>query len=446
MFKYYETQLEAYSPISSKISQVLQTTLESVKKFWFDLKTKKKIRKNKSVPSRKNLISESSKDLFQVQFDEIEKKQFLHKLKIERKEREERIKSEMEVKARRMFEEMERARILEEQEKQRRKEEKLKKIVERQEQLELEKKNRIEEFQQSNLVLKKVASVKPLFKELEDRFVVNIELPELEQRKRELALKRQVFAPMNVKEIISHEKQYEKYKEQMSSKRKNRIAENKQEDLINSSYQNLYKSKIFEIVQQTEKEKKDLLQQRELNKKILTEKSKRYGEIVFELFKPTVSLNKSLEKVPFQQTPVKTVIKKVQVKKSVKDGEEKKVTNTTRNKSTKAGLSRIKRLSSAEQKKPEIPDYLAEQRKKRQEHSSKAIRLKNWQNVNDMNLNPDQKLEKIRSQVQLLDSQTKSYEILTTIHNDLQHSNILNQSYVEAIRAKLAYLNELATQ
>ena len=188
MFKYYETQIEAYSPISSKISEVLERALESVKKIWFDLKTKKRSRKNNSVPSRKNLMPDPSKDSLQVQVDELEKKQFLHKLKIERKEREERIKSDIEAKAKKFSEEMERARILEEQEKQRRKEEKLKKMIERQEQLELEKKNRLEEFQQSNLVLKKVASVKPLFKELEDRFVAKIELPELEQRKRELAL------------------------------------------------------------------------------------------------------------------------------------------------------------------------------------------------------------------------------------------------------------------
>jgi LysM repeat protein len=57
-------------------------------------------------------------------------------------------------------------------------------------------------------------------------------------------------------------------------------------------------------------------------------------------------------------------------------------------------------------------------------------------------LKPEQKLEKIRSQVHLLENQAKSYEMLNG--NDIYSSQYLNQSYVEAIRAKLAYLNELS--
>lgn len=446
MLKFYENHLDEYSEISENISKILKKSWKTVKKVQLSKLLKPKNVRKSLKPLKNNQKTESTKDLGQLYLDDLEKKQFLHKLKLDKKEREERMKNDLEAKSKKLSEEMEKAKVLEEQEKIRKKEEKAKRMIEKLEQIELEKKARLEEFEQSNLALKRVASVKPLFKEIEDRFVVNVELPELEQRKRELAIKRQVFAPMNVKEIISHEKQYEKHLEQMSSKRKNRIAENKKGDLINSNCQVFYKSKIFEIVQQSEKEKKEIQMQKEMNKKILTEKSKRYGEIVYELFKPTVPLNKSLDKTPFQQSPMKSIQKRMVFKKNIKIEEEKQVTPATRTKSTKAGLSRLKRIPSAEQKKINMSqDYLAEQRRKRQEHSSKAVRLKSWKDDIDPTLNPDQKLEKIRSQVQLLDSQTKSYEILTNVHNDLYHSQHLNQSYVEAIRAKLAYLNELTS-
>ena len=386
---------------------------------------------------------QNPRDPNELYLDDLVKKQFLLRLKQEKKERKLRVKAELEERNKRIEEEIEKQKILEIQAKEKQKEEKIRMILERQEKLLAEKKERLEIIEKSNKELRKVASVKPLFKEIEERFQNSFELPELENRKKELAKKRQIFAPMNLKDIFDHTKYYEEHLGLMSSRRKQRILENQRDQLVNLSCNNLYKAKIFEIAQESDREKNEIIQKKQLQKKVLTEKSKRYGELVKELFKPMVRINKSIEKTVVEETPVKLVEvvppRKVSLRKSVKELPEKN-SSSTRTKSTKVGINRLRRVPSIEEKKPEIFDYLAEKRKLRQEN--KQIKVRGWKDIEDPSLKPEQKLEKIRSQVHLLENQAKSYEMLNG--NDIYSSQYLNQSYVEAIRAKLAYLNELS--
>ena len=96
-----------------------------------------------------------------------------------------------------------------------------------------------------------------MFKEIEEKFAVFVELPELEKRKKELSKRRELFAPMNPKEINTHEKNYEKVLEEKSHKRRIKINELKTENSVNSSFKNLYKPKIFDIITQADKEKEE---------------------------------------------------------------------------------------------------------------------------------------------------------------------------------------------
>jgi hypothetical protein len=68
-----------------------------------------------------------------------------------------------------------------------------------------------------------------------------------------------------------------------------------------------------------------------------------------------------------------------------------------------------------------------------------------WKNIieND-NLSPNERMQKMKSQLKKLDSQTRSYEILTGISNSVVNSQNLNESYLDAIKAKLAYIGELS--
>jgi hypothetical protein len=445
MKAYFSNLSKPLQEVLGDVNECLELALRNCKNDVLKKRMKRFLRERKAC--RENAPKSSSfneflqKDSTEVYVDDLVKKQFLLRLKQEKKEREDRLKAELESKTQKLIQESEKQKLLEIQAKEKQKEEKLKHLLDRQEKLSIEKQARLESLEKSNQELRKVSSVKPLFKELEERFQSSFELPELENRKKELARKRQAFAPMNLKEISDHSKNYEELLEIMSSKRKKKKLENNRDSLINSSCQNLYKSKMFEIAQKSDREKEEILQIKQAQKKILTEKSKRYGELVKELFKPVAKINKSLDKVievPNKIAPVRRSLPR----KSEKDLE--KNTSSCRTKSTKVGINRLKRVPSIEEKKVENFDYLAEKRKKRIEGSAKPVRIKNWKDVEDPKLKPQQKLEKIRSQVQLLDNQTKTYELLSGKSGDIYSSQYLNQSYVEAIRAKLAYLNELS--
>ena len=446
MQTYFNTHLKPYFPLTQEIHDLLTSSLKAckIRIFQGQLKSLHSHHNKQQDSISKSLQQDPTrKDPSELYLDDLVKKQFLLRLNHEKKERKLRAKAELEERNKKIEEELEKQKNLEIQAKEKQKEDKIRMILERQEKLSTEKKERFEIIEKSNKELRKVASVKPLFKEIEERFQHSFELPELENRKKELAKKRQIFAPMNLKDIFDHTKYYEEHLDLMSGRRKQRILENQREQLVNLSCNNLYRAKIFDLAQESDREKNEIIQMKQLQKKVLTEKSKRYGELVKELFKPVIRINKSVEKPVAVETPAKLVHvmppRKVSLRKSVKDPPEKNSTST-RTKSTKVGINRLHRIPSIEEKKPEIFDYLAEQRKLRQEN--KQIKVRGWKDIGDQGLKPEQKLEKIRSQVHLLENQAKSYEMLKS--NDIYASQYLNQSYVEAIRAKLAYLNELS--
>ena len=79
------------------------------------------------------------------------------------------------------------------------------------------------------------------------------------------------------------------------------------------------------------------------------------------------------------------------------------------------------------------------------QHSAFLPIQKDWKTIlEDSNLTGEKKINKLKSQLKKLENQTRSYEILSEVNSSIAVNNNLNDSYIDSIRAKLAYLNELS--
>ena len=58
-------------------------------------------------------------------------------------------------------------------------------------------------------------------------------------------------------------------------------------------------------------------------------------------------------------------------------------------------------------------------------------------------MSPRNKINKMKHHLEKLENQTRSYEVLSEISSSLVVSKNLNDLYVDSIKAKIAYLNEL---
>lgn len=431
MDSFFQKKLKNYEEIEFFLLEILCRSLQKVKDEVRGKEQKKK-RNNRIGKKTEHLENESME---KAQIDKAGVQKLLKKLKKEKEKRLELIRKERESFQKKVAKEIEEEKIKENTLKVQKHEEHLQRIKEMHENNYRQKSERIEEFEKAKVELKRVASVKPLFKEIADRYTVAVEIPELEHRKQELAKKRQLIAPINVKALDSHQQTYNKLLEDLHQKRKKKMADVKRESQINASLTNLYKSKIFEIVKQTEKQQLEIEMEKIENRKKLVEKSKKYGELVTELYQPIVKVQKNFE------------ISKKNLNKSenkIKAPDLAKVSvHTSRTRTTKCPNQRIKRkLSTNVEEKHAVFDYLASQRKFRSENPNK--KSQNLQEIiEDTSLTPKRKIKKLQKEVKKLDFQTKSYEILDGVANTLSLSQNLNESYISTIKAKLVYLNEL---
>ena len=99
-------------------------------------------------------------------------------------------------------------------------------------------------------------SARPLYKLLEDNFVYNVEMPELERRKRELQRKREFYKPISLQELVKHAKKVENLKEELKEKRKKDAKMKNFEEKIHSVSCN-WKSKFIEDVIKKDKNLKE---------------------------------------------------------------------------------------------------------------------------------------------------------------------------------------------
>jgi hypothetical protein len=451
---YFTEKLFQYKKYSNATHQILKnsqaTVISTFKKRFIDKKQRliqNPTRIQRKVKSSDPKDSIESLNTFKY-VDEKEKKKMLKKLHKEKIIRQQKINAELDLKNKNLQEKIEQQQKAEIEIKQQKLEEKLKHLKELHDKNLKKKTERLEILKNSNEELKKVKSAKPLFKEIEERFMTAVELPELDQRKKLLAKKRSMFAPMKLQEIISHKKNYEKILEELQMKRKLKMEEHKLDISMSLGTKNLYKSKIYKISKEIEEKQEELNSKKELDRKKFREKSKQYGDLVHEIYKPRKKMNYSYEKSISQPNFSDDQNIKEKFSKNPHLSKKNSVIShiVSKRKTESHSVSKNPLEISIEwQKRDNSFDYLAHKRKIRlkvnNDFEEKPVCLPKI--IEDPNLSSNSKINLIKNRLRSLDKQTKSYELLSEIGNNFLINQNLNESYIDSIKAKLALLNEL---
>ena len=436
-----------------------------------------------------------SKEEKQKLEEELEKKrkeasEFILKLKAEkaeRKRKEEERRKAMEEKMKRDSEELNRK--LKEKEEEllkRRKEESMKAY----EQL----KKKREEDQKKYEETRAKAPLPPkggyLYKKIEERFNEEVLTPMLEDKKRELAKKRNLFKPLNKEEFDEHMKKYELLMAQKEEARQNETKARKEKELtMHEAIKKLQthtseRQGLEEIKMKEEREKK------KTEKMERREKMESYANLIRDTVPIKVSDEKAQEmktqiegmKHPVRQSKDtrklyelasinKRSLKEVShsMEKIRKDKTETdlaspklvdKAVDAVRSGSYSAkdkGKAALKTVimqqalqAAAEQKeRKRKQDYLGELRKKREENSTSEKSLKyDWKNdLKDTKLNPTEKYNRLVGKAGMIEEQAKMKEKLLQAKGGTEKNPEMGENvsdmFIDAIKAKLAILENL---
>lgn len=144
------------------------------------------------------------------------------------------------------------------------------------------------------------ANEKPLFLKYQEKFLADVEMPELERRKEELRKKREMFSPIPLKNIKDHSSWYNSIKA---------INKNKYEkEQTRKKLKEKKKHKDFPITETTwtvrtldEQRKEKALQIEKLQERVyLIAKKNKYADIVKQVYSPSVVVGLNSSKSPMK--------------------------------------------------------------------------------------------------------------------------------------------------
>ena len=127
---------------------------------------------------------------------------------------------------------------------------------------------------------------------IERKVEKNFENPQLERKKKDLETRRNLYKPLDGKEIKTHAKKYEeikKLKEQESRIKSYKETEDKR--LNNKKYESIFLRKVLE----TDGELRNRDEKSKESRKKLVEKQQKYQSIIKDLFKPKIDVEKRKE-------------------------------------------------------------------------------------------------------------------------------------------------------
>jgi hypothetical protein len=410
--------------------------------------------------------------------------------KIERaKKREERERSFMEKKHKIYEEENSKLKEMEEQVKQRRKEESAKLY----EQL----KSKREEDRKKRETLKERIPSAPkeeyLYKRLEAKYNKEILIPMLEEKKQELAKKRNQLKPITHEEIEEHKRICEFRMLEHEELRMKELRERKLEEYQLIAQQAKFKTDLSAKYSLLQNKVKEEAERKKQEKKLLCNKMKNYAELVKEVFAVKPSEEKVSElkqKIEQLKHPVretrdirkhynlailndrKQVMKQgrslissdhhrketiedlVNFKEDPTGDKSKSVEKGRRNVTTKA-KDALKKIiyeqnsnTSIKEKRKHI-DYLGEQRKKREQTNLTYGEIKrDWSaDIKNTNLNPAERYNRIVSKANILEEKAKMKEKILFARGgaekDPEMGKDVTDMFIDAIKAKLSVLEQI---
>ena len=277
---------------------------------------------------------------------------------------------------------------------------------------------------------KKVANSKPLYEKIEEQYYKKIIMPELNRHKLELARKRELFQPISRSSILKHARKHDL------------ILEEHEIQKLNISHDSSYdptklRTKFTQAYIEEQKQKKLNQDKSFLSKKVLSDKKKHYSNLVLQMYTPNIDPAKQLELKMIKErlegrdfTPKKSA-KSLSAKESSVDFEKKKTRKWKKN-------SMIP--SPQAKREPVRVDWLAEQRRVRQDRGD-------LEEIGKFEWNDDQSSEKMSKQVRDLEEEVRKRELKIEIVNPgnlkgIKETEEISNLLITSIKGKLAILDK----
>jgi hypothetical protein len=285
-------------------------------------------------------------------------------------------------------------------------------------------------------------SATPLYRKIEQNYFHEKVLPNLEKIKKDLQLKKEMFKPISLKEIIQHARKVDLIKTEYEEKRKKELNLRILDTKINIAGYNL-KSKFIENILQEEKKIKEAEIQKEQEKKQRIEKKKKYSEIVNEMFQPSID--------KFKQHEMKLIKARlefpVKIKSSLLSSKTEKSSDYFRSVSVQP---RKWKKNPMVLDPPKIKQgtkiyYLEERRKLREKNENINKSTLVWDNNIAEITSNEKKIEALKKNAEKLEKQAQKYELKIGAGNmNIDLADHVSELIINSIRAKLAILSSQA--
>jgi hypothetical protein len=275
------------------VSEIIKKSEENWKKNFKSSKITnlKKLSKKRftedSQSSQKNSYRFDQKQYLSEFKDKVqESKEFVKKLARDQKERKQRLEYREEIRENLFAEE--------DEEEQRLKQEEIQEIARKKHQQLLSLQEKSKERKNNLKFMKELAerdprkaySQAPLYKRLEENFIANFEMPELEKRKEELRKKHELFKPFNYEQLKEHAREFDKA---LSDHSRSRIYASQSKPYKKSKF-------LIKIIEENQSQAEESKQKHQIKKEMF-EKKKKYSEIVKDVYTPSIDSLKQKEMI-----------------------------------------------------------------------------------------------------------------------------------------------------
>lgn len=317
---------------------------------------------------------------------------------------------------------------------------------------------RSEQLRKAEQDYRKLVQEKLITKKLDEVFLFDRMMPELERRKEELAKKRQGFKPINREELEEHARHVDEMRREHELKRLREKSARQLDEQAALSQRHLASKFTYSVIHQ-DTEAKAALEREQLEKKRLAEKKRKYAEIVKEMFTPTIDSLKQKEMQLMQErlkNPVKSFAKRSQSSVPREDSRSQVHSSLDKDLSNSPKLShrKFKKNTMIPDKKPKPQpmhvDYLGERRKYRETYALGDVNVRetDWSDVHDESMDPEVKALLLKRKVQRVEKEAKRQELLlSSINpsdiNGLEAVDKVNDMLIGSIKAKLSMLDQV---
>ena len=310
-----------------------------------------------------------------------------------------------------------------------------------------------------------------LYKKLEERYQKEVLMPMLEEKKKELAMKRNKYKSINKEEVMTHMKKHDLLMAQKEENRLQDLREKREKELEMQASIGRLRTNLHERHVQEELKQKAERERKKLEDRARREKMGNYANLIKETCPVKADSSKARqlqEQIENLKHPVrekrdtrknydpirlKESASNILPDKTNKDYPVDKIKNESSYTSeyTSARNLKKKRLKKMAQTAEEINpgaakiDYLTELRRKRGTNKDPKIPKYDWAaDLNNNKLDANEKYSKLIGKASLIEERAKMEEKLLNVKGGAEHNpemgEHISDMFIDAIKAKLAIL------